>query len=120
MKEQMRREIRGGRGQRRREGGGEQRFMCGERCRETARPIIDGTLLGEQGLESSRHFQRISPPFKAPRRNKVALLSLRGHSMRVTLLRKRKSETKLAAVSFQRSADIKYESSKSMKVFHFL
>lgn len=67
--------------------------------RETARPIIDGTLLGEQGLEFSRHFQHISPLFKAarcnaqsaaldrvlgpPRINKVGFFSLHEYSIKV-------------------------------------
>lgn len=67
--------------------------------REPARPIIDGALLGEQGPEFSRHFQHISPLFRAascnaqssapdrvlssPRINKVGLLSLREHSIKV-------------------------------------
>lgn len=50
------------------------RDLCVERVaareqRETARPIIDGALLGEQVLEFSRHFQHISPPFQAARCN---------------------------------------------------
>lgn len=50
------------------------RDLCVERVaarehRETARPIIDGALLGEQGLEFSRHFQHISLLFQAARCN---------------------------------------------------
>lgn len=80
------------------------RDLCVERVaareqRETARPIIDGALLGEHGLEFSRHFQHISPPFQAarcsaqssaldrvlspPRINKVGLLSLHEYSIKV-------------------------------------
>lgn len=80
------------------------RDLCVERVaameqRETARPIIDGTLLGELGLEFSRHFQHISPLFQAaccnaqsaalntvlspPRINKVGLLSLHEYSIKV-------------------------------------
>ncbi len=80
------------------------RDLCVERVaareqRETARPIIDGTLLGEQGLEFSRHFQHISPLFQAarcnaqssaldrvlsPQRiNKVGLLPLHDYSIKV-------------------------------------
>lgn len=65
--------------------------------RETARPIIDGALLGEQGLEFSRHFQHISTLFltarcvqssaldgvhSPPRINKVGLLSLHEYSIK--------------------------------------
>lgn len=82
----------------------ESRDLCVERVaareqRETARPIIDGALLGEQGLEFSRHFQHISPLFQAarcnaqssaldrvlnpPRINKVGLLPLHDYSIKV-------------------------------------
>lgn len=82
----------------------ESRDLCVERVaareqRETARPIIDGALLGEQGLEFSRHFQHISLLFKAarcnaqsaaldrvlspPRINKVGFLSLHEYSIKV-------------------------------------
>lgn len=49
---------------------GEQRFMCGEGCSSGAEGNSQAYYRwdspGRAGLEFSRHFQHISPLFKAP------------------------------------------------------